>query len=69
MGGAVAVGMCLCMCVVGLRVDKEVTGLGREGERDAYRSETDGMLTIQLIVAAASLATGSEGREERVGAQ
>ena len=58
---AVAVGMCVCMCVVGVRVEKEATGLGREGERETYRSEADGMLTIQQIVPA----TGSEGREQR----
>ena len=65
-------GMCVCMCVAGLRVDKEETGLGREGERVACRSETDGMLTSQQIAglaAAACPATGSEGREKRVGAQ
>ena len=28
-----AVGMCVCMCVVVVRIDKEAMGLGREGER------------------------------------
>ena len=56
-----AVGMCVCMCVVDLRVDKEATGLGLEGERDACRSETDGMLS-QQIAAAAGPAAGSEGQ-------
>ena len=32
-GGTVVVGMCVCMCVAGLRVDKEEKGLGRERER------------------------------------
>ena len=56
-----AVGMCVCMCVMGLRVNKEATGLGREGERDACRRETDGILTNQQIVAAACPAAGREG--------
>ena len=62
-----AVGMCVCMCVVGVRVDKEATGLGREGERDAYRSETDGMLTSQQIDAAVCLAAGRERLRESWG--
>ena len=60
-GGAVAVGMCVCMCVVGVRVEIKAPSLGREGEREAYWSEADGMLPIQQIVPA----TGSEGREQR----
>ena len=31
--GAVAVGMCVCMCVEVLRVDKEETGLGDVSEQ------------------------------------
>ena len=43
MGGvAVAVGMCVCMCVGGVRVDKEATGLGREGERPEERHKGEG---------------------------
>ena len=63
-GGAVAVGMCVCMCVVGVRVDKEATGLGREGEREAYRSETDGMLKSQQVAAACPAAGVRRDRRE-----
>ena len=58
MGGvAVAVGMSVCMCVVGVRVDKEATGLGREGERGVSER---GRWNVD-----AGPATGSEGREQR----
>ena len=52
------------MCVVGVRVDKEATGLGREGEREAYRSETDGMLKSQQVAAACPAAGVRRDRRE-----
>ena len=64
----------VCMYVRGGRESRQRSngsGTGRR-EREAYRSEADGMLTFQEIVSAACPATGSEGREsreKRVGAQ
>ena len=64
-----AVGMCVCMCVVSVRVDKEATGLGREGEREAGGATQgrSGLLTIQQIVSAAARrqAVRGERRERR----
>ena len=65
---AVAVGM----CVVGVRVEKEATGLGREGEREAGGATQGrrGLLTIQQIVSAAARRQAVRGeREKRGGAQ
>ena len=58
------------MCVVSVRVDKEATGLGREGEREAGGATQgrSGLLTIQQIVPTIGSEV-REQREERVGAQ
>ena len=70
-GGTVAVGMCVCMCVVGVRVDKEATGLGREGEREAYQSEADWNVddSANSFCRRRRQAVRGEKREKRDGAQ